>query len=439
MIKADASPTKDFFVRMITKDISLEDCLLDLIDNCIDGARRKLTLNTDHNQTIKSYEGFWASLSITSAEFVVDDNCGGISISNATDYAFHFGRRRDAPTHGDFPIGLYGIGMKRALLKIGKDIEIHSSTETDAFLCRISVHDWLRHDRWEFELDNTAAVIENTGTVIRIRNLYDGIRADFSDPTFINGLRRVVARDYAQFIDKGFKIRINDIHVTGHRFSVKKSGDFQPYHYTYQDDAVTVTILAGMAARPPDSNDPTELREIGYFGWFVLCNDRVVLAADKTESTVWGNEGFVRWHPQYNGFMGMVIFRAGDPELLPWTTTKRALDESSPLYRRAVKEMKRATQPWVEYTNQRKTNLEEAREIERKAESVPFFRVAPNRTFTVPTPRKDRVRMANINFQRPLSEVRQAGKALGNRNMPYKTVGEKAFEYFMENEVDREE
>ena len=38
--KANAHPTKDFFVKMITKDIALEDCLLDLIDNCIDGARR---------------------------------------------------------------------------------------------------------------------------------------------------------------------------------------------------------------------------------------------------------------------------------------------------------------------------------------------------------------------------------------------------------------
>lgn len=35
---AHANPTKSFFVRMITRDISLEDCILDLIDNSIDGA-----------------------------------------------------------------------------------------------------------------------------------------------------------------------------------------------------------------------------------------------------------------------------------------------------------------------------------------------------------------------------------------------------------------
>lgn len=36
--KATAFPTKAFFVRMITRDISLEDCILDLIDNSVDGA-----------------------------------------------------------------------------------------------------------------------------------------------------------------------------------------------------------------------------------------------------------------------------------------------------------------------------------------------------------------------------------------------------------------
>jgi hypothetical protein len=34
---AKAYPRKNFFVQMFTKDISLEDCVLDLIDNSVDG------------------------------------------------------------------------------------------------------------------------------------------------------------------------------------------------------------------------------------------------------------------------------------------------------------------------------------------------------------------------------------------------------------------
>ena len=442
MKKADATPTKDFFVRMITKDISLEDCLLDLVDNCLDGARRTIVANVEDDQITKveSYSGFHAALHIDPKEFRIEDNCGGISIANAIDYAFHFGRRTDAPDDEDFSIGLYGIGMKRAILKIGKVIKIHSSSKEEAFLCTIPVDEWLQHDLWEFDMDD-ADRIEGTGTAIRVQELYKGISEEFADANFINSLTRVVARDYACFIEKGFRVTINGTAVKGHTYSVKASEEFQPYRKTYKDEGVQVDIFAGMAARPPDSNDPINRdKTTGYFGWFVFCNDRVVLAADKTQRTVWGNEGFTLWHPQYYGFSGMAFFHGNNPNLLPWTTTKRDVDESSPLYRRAVKEMKVATQPWIEYTNRRKDDLEEAKQKERAASSVRFFDIQQNPTFKVPAvSNSPRLPIANINYQKPRGEVRKAAKAFGNTALSYRRVGEKTFEYFMENEVEGEE
>lgn len=38
--QAEASPTKRFFVSMLTRDINLADAILDLLDNCLDGALR---------------------------------------------------------------------------------------------------------------------------------------------------------------------------------------------------------------------------------------------------------------------------------------------------------------------------------------------------------------------------------------------------------------
>ncbi|MBF0956152.1 MAG: hypothetical protein HXK15_07140, partial [Actinomyces sp.] len=38
--QAQASPTKQFFVSMLTRDIGLADAILDLLDNCLDGAMR---------------------------------------------------------------------------------------------------------------------------------------------------------------------------------------------------------------------------------------------------------------------------------------------------------------------------------------------------------------------------------------------------------------
>lgn len=433
---ADATPTKDFFVRMITRDISLEDCLLDLIDNCLDGARRQLAAQDKDVGVVSNYEGFQVELHLSTEEFCIKDNCGGIGISNAIDYAFHFGRRPDAPQEGDYAIGLYGIGMKRAIFKIGKTIAIHSSTEEEAFICTIDVEEWLDHDDWEFNMDD-AGQIEGTGTNISINDLNTGISEEFGDNAFVNRLSRIVSRDYARFLDKGLKISINGTDLQGYSYAVKEGDEFKPYRVSYDDEDVQVEIIAGMATPPPSDLGARERAETSYYGWFVLCNDRVVLPADNTERTVWGDEGFPRWHYQYNGFMGMVLFRSSDPNLLPWTTTKRDVDENSPLYRRAVREMKKATRTWIEYTNQRKVNLEEARAKEKKTISVPLFQVQANTILQVPTPpEKPRIKMANISYQKPVSDVNRVRRALGRGNLPYRTVGEETFDYYVENELE---
>lgn len=38
--KAHGNPSKEFFVDMVTRDITLADCIFDLLDNSIDGAHR---------------------------------------------------------------------------------------------------------------------------------------------------------------------------------------------------------------------------------------------------------------------------------------------------------------------------------------------------------------------------------------------------------------
>ncbi len=39
----DAKPVKSFFVEMLTRDIALDDAILDLLDNCVDGIQRSET------------------------------------------------------------------------------------------------------------------------------------------------------------------------------------------------------------------------------------------------------------------------------------------------------------------------------------------------------------------------------------------------------------
>ena len=138
--------------------------------------------------------------------------------------------------------------------------------------------------------------------------------------------------------------------------------------------------------------------------------------------------------------MGLVLFHGSDPRSLPWTTTKRDVDESSSLYRRAVKEMKKVTQSWIAYTNQRKTNMEEAKRKEQEASSESIFKIRPSPSLKVPTIQATPgIPMARVAYQKPRSEVKKAATVLGNSNMTHRGVGEKTFEYFLENEVEEDE
>lgn len=451
--KAHASPTKDFFVRMITRDISLEDCILDLIDNCLDGAR-KVGYGRNAGAMIDDYSGFHAKIDFDIRHFTISDNCGGIKISEAIDYAFRFGRRSDALSEGqqrastedDYSIGLYGIGMKRAIFKIGNCIEIHSSTSTEAFRTVIDVNDWLtkrfadgQTEDWDFDMDE-ASLIPGTGTTIEVTALHPPIAAQFANPEFRNGLARIISRDYAQFIAKGFEIFLGGKKIDGFPFAVRQSDDFTPFRMSYTDESgVQVEIIAGMAGLPPDDLQPTENRaDTDYFGWFVVCNDRVVVASDKTDQTVWGDGEFPAWHYQYNGFIGVASFQAKDPNLLPWRTTKRDVDVSSPVYRRAVEKMKDATRPWIKYTNDRKANLEEAKRREAMAASAPLFGVRTSPSLQLPRVARsaERIATSSIQYSKPISEIAKVKKLLGNAHMPNYKVGELTFAYYLDNESE---
>lgn len=434
---AKADPTKEFFIDMITRDIGLDECIFDLLDNSIDGAYR------NRNQDGR-LDGFYAEINVYADSFAIYDNCGGMKLSDATDYAFHFGRRADAPKDSDRSIGLYGIGMKRAVFKIGKEITIQSSTASnpsEAFSTTIEVEKWAQSSDWDFTLEQLQTP-EFVGTKIDITKLKESVGAEFGDELFVKALRTNIGRYYSFFIEDGFKIKVNGVTVKQHIFGVRSSDEIEPYvdSYTDKETGVKVRIVSGLAGTPPDDASDPDLvgRNTSNWGWFVVCNNRVVLAGDKTDKTVWGDGTFPSWHPQYNGFMGIVFFESDKPGELPWTTTKRQIDETVPVYRRAVVGMRDATRTYLSYTNTRKSSLEQAKTIEGKADYVPVKTATPTTVKSMKLPTyaaKPKIKMANILYQKPVDQVEKAAAALGNKSLSYKDVGIKTFEYFYENEV----
>ena len=446
---AHANPTKAFFVSMITRDINLEDSILDLIDNSVDNAWKNegshpIGLGGDID--LSNYE---ISIYTSPERFSIKDNCGGMTLDNAVDYAFSFGRRASEQNE-EFSIGVYGIGMKRAIFKLGKNIRIRSTyLDSDdikqAFAVPIDVDKWLKNDDppWDFDLTEDEYLSEY-GVEILVSELTDATKLSFNSPAFVENLRRTIARDYSIHLGRGLRILVNDKIVKGTPIKLSLGDYFAPVRVDYIDSAngeeVSVEIIGGMAARPPDSVDPDDSKDGDKrFGWYVACNGRIVLDADKTTVAGWGTQEWPQWHRQYSGFIGIVLFTAANASALPLTTTKRSVDVSSEVYIRARLHLRDISKEWIAYTNNRKQAMDEAKRKEVVKELIPIQKVQKKDSITLPILTLKQVeRPANVHYSVPISKMRKLAKELGSINKSFRDVGLESFEYTYNDLVGEE-
>lgn len=452
---ARAYPTKAFFVNMITRDITLEDSILDLIDNSIDGASRcegNPAITLDGDLDLSQYE---ISISASRDSFLIVDNCGGMTLDDAADYAFTFGRRSDEQL-ADFSIGVYGIGMKRAAFKLGRNIQIRSTfldvnNERLSFSVPIDVDQWMRTDDppWDFDID-TAKPMNPNGVEIVIQRLTREARISFGNPEFLENLRRTIARDYSLYLGLGLTIILNERPIKGLPIKLRTSNEFMPmrhlYHFSLEDlngtpdESVSVEIIAGMAAPPPEAIEPNErIDHERTYGWYIACNGRIVLAADRTDVSGWGTPDWPQWHYQYAGFIGIVLFTASNAAWLPLTTTKRSVDLSSDIFLRARTHMREVSKRWIAYTNVRKYDLEAAKRIERRAVEVELGNVEKQQTVQLPLiPKRKVERQAHVNYSVPASRMTRLARGLGSARLSYRDVGLKSFDYAYDELVEDE-
>ena len=445
-----ARPAKGFFVNMITRDISLEDCIFDLIDNSVDAAlcrEGSPPLSLKEESDLSKY---CISIRLEADRFSIQDNCGGMPWNIATGHAFAFGRPDDI-TSAKRSIGVYGIGMKRAVFKIGRRIRVVStwrdvSGESDSFAVPINVAEWLADpgEDWNFAI-NPCKPLSKPGVRISVKELTDQTGQIFQNEVFVKNLRRQISRDYMLHLASGLRIKINGTVVPKRPSMLRYGGELRPARIQYDDEVdpkVQVEIIAGMAAPPPDDVNPGDGADTGerQYGWFVVCNGRVVVAADKTSLTGWGASGFPLWHRQYSGFRGMIFFTADDPAKLPLTTTKRNVDTSSGVYKRALVQAKTVTREWIDYTNRRTQAPEETKKRESDAVSMPLRDIPEGKKMVLPfvqgLPQTNKIRMGNVHYSVSAEKIRRLAEAYGDMNMSYRDVGLRAFKEAYEDYVD---
>ena len=451
-----ATPVKSFFVSMLTRDIQLEEAILDLLDNCVDGILRTGTGESD-----QPYEGYWADITFDADSFVIGDNCGGIP-STLLDYAFRLGRAPDFP-EAEKPrgaVGVYGIGMKRAIFKMGESCVISTQHTNDNYEVSVS-SEWLhKEDDWEIPFARTERSMDEDGTRIVVTDLNSGISTTFGEHDFGDQLTDMVSTHYSFIIDKGFRVTVNGTQVpsrsSGFIYTPSEASDgssIRPFTYrVVTDDGVEVFMAVGFNGPIPSEDDAVAEQDdksnsSQNAGWTVICNDRAVLFHDKSELTGWGDAGVPRYHTQFIAVSGVVEFKCEDPEKLPTTTTKRGIDASSVIYLRAKNKMRQGMSLFTGYTNRWKSRPTEVRDQFAEGGVVTFselkdglsgMRLAPSPSPIsggeqyspkLPEPPSEEPRKRRITFTRDAEEVRQVAEYLfdDSEEVPSK-VGEECFD-----------
>ena len=208
--KINATPEKQFFISMLIKDIELLPAIVDLVDNSVDAARA--------TRGAAPYNGLYVKLTVKPEGFQIVDNCGGLKANVARDYAFRFGRPR-----GFQPIpssvGQFGVGMKRALFKLGSAFTIESAAADSTFRLEVDVETWAAEDGsdWSFdfaEVDYETGVSEDDRfTDISVPKLHPHVVSDFGRPPVIKRLMSQLALKHQSAIQRGLRVSVNDASV----------------------------------------------------------------------------------------------------------------------------------------------------------------------------------------------------------------------------------
>jgi hypothetical protein len=197
-------------------------------------------------------------------------------------------------------------------------------------------------------------------------------------------------------------------------------------------EPVQVVIRVGVGSSTPTAA-----------GWYVICNGRIILEADRRKETGWGlvEENATRvliptFHNQFARFRGIVTFDCVDAERLPWNTTKTDVDRDSPIWQRTFQRMQEMMRQVIDFLNALDEDVDEYTP-ERSGLLQRVNTATPTRVETLRDPMQFRApprgtvervgpRLVKIQYSRAVPDVDFLRDALEVDSA--KAVGEKTFD-----------
>ena len=273
----DATPTKTLFISILTRDISVRACIFDLIDNSVDAYIR---------YGLKDKREI--SINISKDKFEIKDNCGGIELSYLKNTVFRFGvesLKKDKPT-----MGIYGIGLKRAILKMGKKISLITDDGKTYSKVDFDIDEWIKNPSdWTIPFIHEKSKLssqEKAYTHITVTDLFDSIKNKFGLIFFVNSIRDYIHITYTYFITNNIDFFVNNKEkILPFKIEARLDKEYNPAKVSGKINGVDYEIICYL--------DPIEGRmkkELGNRGWNVFCNKRLILSDNILSDTGWSGK-----------------------------------------------------------------------------------------------------------------------------------------------------
>ncbi len=330
-VLVDFGADQNYLISGITKDVTTLECIYDLIDNSIDAARNDLLgkkgPRLDHYGLPASYSGYEVRVNISLTSFNISDNCSGIAEAAVAKRSFMTGARSSHP----FGIGTFGVGLNRAVFKLGSKTDLVTDDARTYLTLSFRV-DQVRDNEGKGIYAESSKSKGKKMYRLEITELNGGIVQDFKSARWQESMKRGVRERYGRFIKKGLKLFVDGSEVKPFEKGIQQNLYFPPlFERRELADGVMFYLEAGFHEDydlSPGAGAGGKNKNLAEeYGWYVVCNDRIILVADRSKITGWK-----QWHPEYNGFVGWVHYVSKDPDSLPWDSKKTGIDTHSGAY-----------------------------------------------------------------------------------------------------------
>lgn len=415
MPRLDITPSKHIFDALI-QDINEKQAILDLIDNSID--------NWKINELETPLE---INISIDENHIVISDNAGGMDERTLPLILKPGGTNRIG---GVGVKGIWGVGAKRAIFSLGRNITISTRKEGHRGLVLPIPEDWFRDSedeneeergrKWfiEAEFDNSISV---GTTKINIENL------KYAFNSFKN-------RKICDLIAKTYKDQIKDgtlqIHFNGEMVEIypeiswARSEWAPPSKYiteipvTETDRNIQIEIIVGIMTQAGGNYS---------YGIDFIGNQRKILENNLDYRMGFESGKLGLPHSTINRFKAVVRVN-GDTRDIPWNSSKSSINENHPMYPYILEFIVKVCKQYTTFlrnnyhkTSQLFNERAELREIQEivYGHSGVFENVVQEY--------EEEPEVANISFQIPIEEYNELAEYFGWQNKPKSHFGKFIF------------